>query len=70
MERPAKELRGFEKVFVPAGQSKDVAISLPLRSFTRFDEASHSWVVDPGTYNVLVGSSSEDIRCSLSLEIK
>ncbi len=70
VERPVKELRGFEKVFVPAGQSKDVAISLPLRSFTRFDEASHSWVVDPGTYNVLVGSSSEDIRCSLSLEIK
>ena len=70
VERPVKELRGFEKVFVPAGQSKDVAISLPLRSFTRFDEASHSWVVDPGTNNVLVGSSSEDIRCSLSLEIK
>ena len=39
-------------------------------AFTRFDEASHSWVVDPGEWKVLVGSSSADIRWEGTLNVK
>ncbi len=68
-ERPVKELRGFEKVAVQAGASATVSIDIPVRALTRFDEAAHAWVVDPGTWHVLVGSSSADIRCDCPLNI-
>ena len=70
VERPVKELRGFGKVFLKQGAGENVRISLPLRSFTRFDEASHSWIVDPGTWHILIGSTSADIRSTLELSIK
>ncbi|MBO4743556.1 MAG: glycoside hydrolase family 3 C-terminal domain-containing protein, partial [Bacteroidales bacterium] len=70
VERPAKELRGFEKAFVPAGQVAQVSIDVPVRAFTRFDEASHSWVVDKGDWKVLLGSSSADIRWEGTLNVK
>ena len=70
VERPAKELRGFEKITLKAGQSGKVVIDLPSSAFSRFDAEAHRWVVDQGTWTVLIGSSSEDIRCSLPLEIR
>ena len=70
VERPAKELRGFEKVCVEAGKAASVSIDVPVRAFTRFDEASHSWVVDPGEWKVLVGSSSADIRWEGTINVK
>ena len=70
VERPVRELRGFEKLFVEAGKSGKASITLPLQSFTRFDEASHKWVVDPGEWTILLGSSSEDIRAAQKLNIK
>ena len=69
-ERPVKELRGFEKVAIKAGESARVSVSLPRRAFSRFDAQAHRWVVDPGTWTVLIGSSSEDIRCSLPVDIR
>ena len=69
-ERPVKELRGFEKVAIKAGESARVSVSLPRRAFSRFDAQAHRWVVDPGTWTVLIGSSSEDIRCSLPVVIR
>ena len=70
VERPAKELRGFEKVALKAGEGASVSFSLPRRAFSRFDEASHAWVVDPGKWTVMLGSSSEDIRCRLELDVR
>ena len=68
--RPAKELRGFEKVFLRQGAGADVRISLPLRSLSRFDQDSHCWIVDPGTYRLLIGSTSADIRAELELSVR
>ncbi len=70
VERPVKELRGFEKVSLKAGEDAAVSFSLPRRAFSRFDEAAHEWVVDPGKWSILIGSSSADIRCSLELELR
>ncbi|MBR4826604.1 MAG: fibronectin type III-like domain-contianing protein, partial [Bacteroidales bacterium] len=70
VERPSKELRGFEKIALAAGQSGSVSLSLPRRAFSRFDADAHEWVVDPGQYTIQIGSSSADIRCSLTVEIK
>ncbi|MGA8658202.1 MAG: fibronectin type III-like domain-contianing protein, partial [Chthoniobacterales bacterium] len=62
--RPIKELKGFQKVFLSAGQSKRVTLELDQRSFAFFDTTKHLWVAEPGIYNVLVGASSQDIRLS------
>ena len=70
VERPVKELRGFEKISLAAGKSGQVNFQLPVRAFTRFDEASHKWVVDPGEWQVLVGSSSADIRWEGTLNVR
>jgi len=70
VERPVKELRGFDKIALAAGEVGSVSLQLPRRAFSRFDEASHKWVVDPGTWHILVGSSSADIRLTADLVIK
>ena len=69
VERPVRELKGFDKVFLNAGESEVVSIPLQPSSFARFDEDTHAWVVDPGTYAVIAGPNPEDLRCRLELTI-
>ena len=70
VERAISELRGFDKIMLPKGGSGTVTVSLPGRAFSRFDADDHKWVVDPGTWRILVGSSSEDIRGEAEFEIR
>jgi beta-glucosidase len=60
--RPPKELKGFSKVLLRAGETKHVSIPLDSRAFSYFDVKSHGWTIDPGTYNFYVGSSDADIK--------
>jgi beta-glucosidase len=64
VERPEKELKGFAKVSLAPGETKTVRMGLNARSFAHYSPEKHSWVVDPGTFGILVGSSSRDIRQS------
>lgn len=69
VERPVKELKGFDKLYLKTGESGSVSIPLQLSSLARFDEESHAWVVDPGTYVVMAGPNPQDLRCRLELTI-
>jgi beta-glucosidase len=60
--RPAKELKGFTKVFLRPGESKRVTITLESRSFTYFDVDSKLWRADAGQFDVLIGRSSDQIE--------
>jgi beta-glucosidase len=60
--RPDRELAGFAKLEVGAGEEASAVIELNDAAFSRWDETTHSWVVDPGPYELLIGSSSRDIR--------
>lgn len=62
LSRPDIELRGFAKVGVDPGQTVTVRLPLSARSFAYFDPAIPGWVAEAGTYDVLVGSSSRDLR--------
>ena len=62
VERPVKELKGFEKVFLQPGESRKVQFTLDRRALSFFDADSHAWVAEPGEFRALVGTSSEDIR--------
>jgi beta-glucosidase len=60
ISRPIKELKGFQKVFLQPGQSQTVTIQLNQRSFAYFNTNTKKWDALPGTYNVLVGGSSQN----------
>jgi beta-glucosidase len=66
--RPAKELRGFNKVSLQPGEERDLDIKLNERAFSYFDTQLNDWLIEPGTYEILVGASSRDIRLQTSLE--
>jgi beta-glucosidase len=67
--RPAKELAGFVRVELDAGISARVEIALEPRVFAVWDRAAGSWVVEGGAYEVLVGTSSVDIRGRAAIAI-
>lgn len=62
--RPERELKGFAKVRLDKGASSEVTVHLDRQAFEYYDVSSHSWVPDCGTYTILVGASSSDIRLS------
>jgi beta-glucosidase len=65
--RPAKELRGFERVTLAPGESREVKFPVGFDHLKFWKNGG--WVVEPGTFTVMVGSSSEDIRLKGWLEI-
>jgi beta-glucosidase len=58
---PPKQLKGFARVVLAPGQSKTVTIALDPMSFAYWNTQSNQWMVSAGTYQVMVGSSSDDI---------
>lgn len=60
--RPVKELKGFSKVFLKAGESKKVSIQLDDKAFRYYNVLTNKWEVEAGDYEILIGASSADIR--------
>ncbi len=67
IDRPMKELRGFQKISLAPGESQTVEIPLTRKAFTYYDTAKKTFVVEPGEYQVYVGKSLEDIQSVLSI---
>jgi beta-glucosidase len=62
IDRPEKELKGFSKVEVPLGESRTVNFFLNGDAFSYYDEQKGQWVVEPGEYEILIGTSAREIR--------
>jgi beta-glucosidase len=62
VERPEKELKGFKKIFLNAGESKEVEIVLTEDAFKFYDETKKDWFLEPGKFIIKAGSSSRDIK--------
>ena len=67
--RPAQELKGFEKVWLEAGESKTVTIPLDDKAFRYWNIATDSWEVEGGKYQLYVGASSADIRLTAEVTV-
>ena len=67
--RPAKELKGFTKVQLEAGESKTVTIPLDDKAFRYWNVATDRWEVEGGSYQLLVGASSADIRLTAAVTV-
>ena len=68
--RPAKELKGFEKVYLAPGQTKTIEFTVSKDELSFFDAAKHEWVAEPGQFIARIGSSSGDIRSSVKFNLK
>lgn len=62
--RPPKELKGFAKVELEPGETKTVEILLDFRSFAYYHPAYKQWITENGEFDILIGASSADIRCT------
>ena len=60
VDRPKKQLRGFQRISLKAGEEKDVEITIPMEKLKWYDPAFRTWRLEHMEYNVYVGSSSAD----------
>jgi beta-glucosidase len=68
-QRPERELKGFEKVYLAPGETKHVSLSLDAGAFSYWDEAAHKWAVDPGNFVIRIGDSSEYTPLQVDLKL-
>ncbi|GAI59435.1 unnamed protein product, partial [marine sediment metagenome] len=61
VDRPLKELQGFEKVYLQPGEEKTVSITLTESAFEFYSDIEHNFIVETGTFTIWAGSSSRDL---------
>ncbi len=69
IDRPVKELKGFSRVALAPGESQRVTLMLDQAAMSYFNAGKDDWVAEPGTFEVLVGASSADIRLKGAFEL-
>jgi len=69
LARPPKELKGFAKILLQPGESKVVSFVLDQRALSFYDPYQKRWVAEPGEFEILVGSSSRDIRLKATFNL-
>ncbi len=62
LPRPIKELKGFQKVYLKKNEERKVTLTLDPAAFSYFNPERGGWTIEPGKFEILIGSSSEDIR--------
>lgn len=65
--RPKKELKGFQKIWLEAGEAKEVEIPFDDKTFRYFNTKTDRWEIEGGSYTIMVGASSADIRLEAEL---
>jgi beta-glucosidase len=69
VSRPQKELKGFAKTFLKAGEEKRITVKLNARAFAYYSLPLKKWQVENGKFEILVGASSRDIRLKQSITV-
>ena len=70
LPRPVKELKRFSKVRLAAGETCNVSFSIDKDALSFYDPELHRWVAEPGKFQFLIGSASDDIRTKVSFELE
>ena len=69
VDRPERELKGFEKVSLAPGETRHVTLTLDARAFSYWSEAAHKWTIDPGKFVLRAGDSSENTPLDAEIEL-
>ena len=69
VDRPVKELKAFQKVFLQPGETQQVSLTIDRQALSFYDETRGEWVAEPGAFEALVGTASDNLpaRCSFNL---
>lgn len=69
VDRPIKELKAFQKVFLQPGETQQVSLTIDKRALSFYDESNSRWTAEPGLFEALVGTSSDCLpaRCTFEL---
>ena len=70
VDRPVKELKGFKKVFLQPGESKEVSITINKDALSFYDEKTQSWKAEAGEFEALVGNASDNITSKVIFKLK
>ena len=70
LPRPVKELKGFEKVSLRAGEEKTVTFTISKTELSFFDDKKHEWVAEPGDFEAVIGASSLNIKGKVPFALK
>ncbi len=69
IDRPERELKGFQKVRLAPGETQHITLNLDARSFSFWDEPAHKWIIDPGKFVIRVGDSSEHTPLAADIDL-
>jgi beta-glucosidase len=70
VQRPEKELKGFAKVQLKAGETKQVVIQLPVSEWAFYSETANDWVLEPGKFTLQIGNSSRNITQKIEVAVE
>ena len=70
LPRPIKELKGFKKILLNAGEEQVVSFTIDKEALQFFDDSKHEWIAEPGKFEALIGASSTDIRGKIGFELE
>ncbi|MCR4852002.1 MAG: glycoside hydrolase family 3 C-terminal domain-containing protein [Prevotella sp.] len=69
IERPLRELKGFQRVALKAGERKEITIPVRRADLCHWDETSQAWMLEPGNIHVYVGGSSDSLPLTATTEL-
>ena len=69
VDRPERELKGFDKVRLAPGETKHVTLDLDARSFSYWSDSAQKWIIDPGKFVIRVGDSSEHTPLTADIDL-
>ena len=70
VDRPVKELKAFQKVFLQPGESRDVTLTIGCDALSFYNEAKGEWTAEPGAFEALVGTASDNLTGKISFELQ
>ena len=70
VERPVKELKAFQKVYLQPGETRDVTLTIGADALSYYDEATGAWRADAGKYEALIGTASNQLSTKCTFRLK
>ncbi len=70
VDRPYKELKGFQKVYLQPGETQKVTITIDRKALSFYDETISAWKAEPGQFEALVGNASDNLKLKTSFELR
>ena len=70
VERPVKELKAFQKVMLQPGETRNVTLTIGADALSYYDETTSSWRTDPGKYEALIGTASNQLPTKYTFQLK